>query len=62
MDFGLALPQGTPEQIVEDFAAIAEAGAHELVIGLDGGVANADDLLEAATRLLDAATLAGLRR
>jgi probable F420-dependent oxidoreductase len=54
--------QGTPEQIAEDFGAIAEAGADELVIGLDNGAANADDLLDKAIRLLDAAAKAGLRR
>jgi probable F420-dependent oxidoreductase len=53
--------QGTPEQIVEDFASIAEAGAHELIIGLDGAVADAGELLEQAMRLLDAAEAAGLR-
>ncbi|HTU74372.1 MAG TPA: LLM class F420-dependent oxidoreductase [Trebonia sp.] len=54
--------QGTPEQIIADYAEIAEAGAHEVIIGLDASTANADDLLEAATRVLDAATAAGLRR
>jgi probable F420-dependent oxidoreductase len=52
--------QGTPEQVVEDFAEIAEVGAHELIISLDGSTASADDLLAAATRLLDAAATAGL--
>jgi probable F420-dependent oxidoreductase len=58
---GRELFQGTPEQLVEDFAEIAEAGAHELVIGLENSTASVDDLLEAATRLLDAVTAAGLR-
>jgi probable F420-dependent oxidoreductase len=53
--------QGTPEQIMEDFAAIAEAGAHELIIGLDSASADAGELLETAVRLLDAAEVAGLR-
>ena len=52
--------QGTPEQLVEDFAALAEAGAHEVVIGLDASAAGADDLLDKATRLLDAVMAAGL--
>lgn len=51
---------GTPEQIAEDFAAIAEAGAHELVIGLDQTTANAGELLDKAALLLDAAETAGL--
>jgi len=54
--------QGTPEQLMEDFAAIAEAGAHELVIGLDNDAASAGELLDKAMRLLTAATAAGLRR
>lgn len=53
--------RGTPEQITEDFAEIAEAGAHELIIGLDSEAADADDLLGKAAQLLDAATRAGLR-
>jgi probable F420-dependent oxidoreductase len=53
---------GTPEQLMEDFAEIAEVGADELIIGLDNGAANADELLDKATRLLDAAARAGLRR
>jgi probable F420-dependent oxidoreductase len=52
---------GTPEQLIEDFAAIAEAGAHELIISLGNEAASADELLDMATRLLDAATRAGLR-
>ena len=53
--------QGTPEQIIADYAEIAEAGAHELIIGLDSASADAGELLEAAVRLLDAAEVAGLR-
>jgi len=52
---------GTPGQIAEDFAAVAEAGAHEVTIGLDAASASADELLDMATRLLEAATAAGLR-
>jgi probable F420-dependent oxidoreductase len=51
---------GTPEQLMEDFTAIAEAGAHELIIGLDGSAANAGELLDKAALLLDAAESAGL--
>lgn len=54
--------QGTPEQLVEDFAALADAGAHELVIGLDSASTSASELLGNAARLLDAVTAAGLRR
>jgi len=54
--------QGSPEQLMEDFAAIAEAGAHELIIGLEGSTASTGELLDKAARLLDAATDAGLRR
>lgn len=54
--------QGTPEQLMEDFAAIAEAGAHELIIGLEGSTASTGELLDKAARLLEAATDAGLRR
>lgn len=53
--------QGTPAQLMEDFAEIAAAGAHELVVGLDDGVADADELLDTGIRLLDAAAAAGLR-
>ena len=53
--------QGTPEQIMEDFASIAEAGAHEVIIGLDSSTRDAGELLEVAARLLDAAQVAGLR-
>jgi probable F420-dependent oxidoreductase len=53
--------QGTPDQLIEDFAEIGEAGAHELIIGLESDAASAGDLLDKAARLLDAATAAGLR-
>jgi probable F420-dependent oxidoreductase len=53
--------QGTTEQITEDLAEIADAGAHEVVIGLDSKTANADELLDRAMQLLDAVTKAGLR-
>lgn len=52
--------QGTPEQLVEDFAAIAEAGAHELIIGLDSDSASAAEMLDKAMRVLYAAAGAGL--
>jgi len=52
---------GSPEELAEDFAAIAQAGAHELVIGLDGDSASADELVDKALALLDVATQAGLR-
>jgi probable F420-dependent oxidoreductase len=54
--------QGTPEQIAEGYAAVAEAGAHELIIGLDSRAANAGELLDQAMDLLAAAQTAGLRR
>jgi probable F420-dependent oxidoreductase len=54
--------QGTPEQLAEDFAAVAEAGAHELIIGLDSDAASAAELLDKAMSLLYAAAAAGLRQ
>lgn len=54
--------QGAPEQLMQDFADMAEAGAHEVIIGLDGRSAGADDLMDKAMRLLDAAASAGFRR
>jgi probable F420-dependent oxidoreductase len=53
--------QGSPEELLEDFAAVAKAGADELIIGLDSGSASAGELLDKARLLLDAATHAGLR-
>lgn len=53
--------QGSVAQITDDFAALAYIGAHEVVIGLDGAAASADELLDKALTLLDAATVAGLR-
>ena len=52
---------GSPEELVEDFAAMAETGAHELIIGLDVTSASADELIDKALVLLDLATQAGLR-
>jgi probable F420-dependent oxidoreductase len=53
--------EGSPEELAEDFAAMAQAGAHELVIGLDSDSASADELIDKALVLLDMATQAGLR-
>jgi probable F420-dependent oxidoreductase len=53
--------QGSPEELAEDFAAIARAGAHELVIGLDNDAASAGELIDKALILLDAAKAVGLR-
>jgi probable F420-dependent oxidoreductase len=53
--------QGSPDELVDDFAAIANIGAHELVIGLDTDSASAGELIEKALVLIDAATKAGLR-
>lgn len=53
--------QGSLEQLAEDFAAVAETGAHELIIGLDAGSADAGELMDQARTLLDTATGAGLR-
>jgi probable F420-dependent oxidoreductase len=53
--------QGSVGELTEDFAAIAEAGADELIIGLDSGAADASELIDKALVLLDAAARAGLR-
>ena len=53
--------QGSPEQIIEDAAAAAAAGAQEVVFSLDGGVENTNEMLDKALMLMDAATAAGLR-
>lgn len=58
---GRRLFQGSPAELVEDFAEMAEAGADELVIGLDADCASAGELIDKALTLLDAATAAGLR-
>ena len=55
------LYQGSPEQIIEDAAAAAAAGAREVVFSLDGGVENADEMMDKALMLMDAANAAGLR-
>jgi hypothetical protein len=47
-------------QLMDDFAAIAAAGADELVIGLDSSSATASELIDRALMLLDAARTAGL--
>jgi probable F420-dependent oxidoreductase len=52
---------GSPEELVEDFSAIAQAGAHEVIIGLDADSVSADELIDKALVLLDMATQAGLR-
>jgi probable F420-dependent oxidoreductase len=52
---------GSPKELMEDFAAIAEAGAHELIIGLDSASADASELIDKALLLLNAASEAGLR-
>jgi probable F420-dependent oxidoreductase len=52
--------QGSPEQIMEDCAAYAGAGAHELIIGLDATVANAGEMMDKAMVLREAAMAAGL--
>lgn len=53
--------QGSPAELTEDFAEMAEAGADELVIGLDAGSASAGELIDKALTLIDAVTAAGLR-
>jgi probable F420-dependent oxidoreductase len=53
--------QGSPRELAEDFADMAEAGAHELIIGLDADSASASELIDKALTLIDAATAAGLR-
>jgi cytochrome P450 len=58
---GPGVVPGSAEELMEDFAAVARAGADELIIGLDSGSASADELLDQAWLLLDAATHAGLR-
>jgi probable F420-dependent oxidoreductase len=51
---------GSVAQLMDDFAAIAAAGADELVIGLDSSSATASELIDRALMLLDAARTAGL--
>lgn len=53
--------RGSPGELAEDFAAIAAAGADELIIGMDSGVASAGELIDKALSLMDAAARAGLR-
>jgi probable F420-dependent oxidoreductase len=60
VDSDRQLYQGTPNQIVEDMAAAAAAGAHEIVIALEADVASTDELVDKALMLKDAATAAGL--
>ncbi|HTU73632.1 MAG TPA: LLM class flavin-dependent oxidoreductase [Trebonia sp.] len=53
--------QGSPEELTEDFASLAQAGADEVIVGLDGDCATADELIDKALILLETATQAGLR-
>jgi probable F420-dependent oxidoreductase len=58
---GRELFHGSADELIEDFAAIAEAGADELIIGLDKYAASTSELIAGARLLLDKATQAGLR-
>lgn len=53
--------QGSAEQITEDFAGVAQAGAHEVIVSLGDTVTSAGELMDKALAILDAATAAGLR-
>jgi len=51
---------GTVDQIVEDIAAVRDAGADEVGLTLDGIVANADEIIDQALLMRDALVSAGL--
>jgi probable F420-dependent oxidoreductase len=51
---------GSRQEVIEDFAAVAEAGADELIVGLDATSADTSELLAKAQILLGEATQAGL--
>ena len=53
--------QGDVDQIVGDVAAVAEAGAHELICSLDANVSSVNELLDKALALLEGVTAAKLR-
>jgi alkanesulfonate monooxygenase SsuD/methylene tetrahydromethanopterin reductase-like flavin-dependent oxidoreductase (luciferase family) len=53
--------QGILNEVIDDIAATAEAGADELIIGLDASVASSAELIDKALALMHAATAAGLR-
>jgi probable F420-dependent oxidoreductase len=52
--------QGTPDQVVEDLAAVRDAGVDEVGLVLDGIVANADEMIDQALLMRDALVSAGV--
>ena len=52
--------QGTVAQMVEDLGATAEAGAHEVIIGLEGTTKSVAELVDRAQEIMEAATEAGV--
>lgn len=53
--------QGSLDQVIEDVAEVAEAGAHELICSLDATTSSVDELLDKALTLLAGVTAARLR-
>jgi probable F420-dependent oxidoreductase len=53
--------QGILDEVIDDIAATAEAGADELIVGLDASVASSAELIDKALALMQAVTAAGLR-
>ena len=52
--------QGTVAQVVEDLAASAEAGADEVIIGLEGTTKSVAELVDRAQEIMERATEAGV--